>query len=487
LTLGFTYNPASQIASTTRSNDAYAWTAHGSGTTSTTTNGLNQIASWVGGVSHDAKGNITSSGTYGFTYSSENLLTGLTNSATGAIQASSAYAYDPMMRLAAMDSSNNALDVQFAWDGGEMIYETYGSSRRRRFVFGPGTDEPLVNIYADPNITGRNWFHADERGSSLALSDDNGASGTRGRYDEYGVGNGVSRFHYTGQLWLGDGDLHYYKARVYDAKLGRFLQPDPIGFGGGMNLYAYVNGDPVNLTDPLGLAPGDCAGGSCESFDVSPGDYGTPGIGGSSAGGFIGGGLPARFHFAALIGPCQVDELCATVTAATNCNPQSSQVFSDARIATIMAARATAIRNNQNSSSGRYQEFHAAVRKVPGGYAFMITGAGPEGGGTVPISLNALSSYGSAHNHESDSYRAGEGYLSDRSTNNSGLIQLDSDVRAYSSFFSRSRRYNNGIRGQLHIALAIGRDDGRIYYWAPGSNLNSKGVDVGPTFCQGGQ
>jgi hypothetical protein len=40
---------------------------------------------------------------------------------------------------------------------------------------------------------------------------------------------------------------------MYNPRLGRFMQPDPIGYGDGMNMYARTNGDPVNFTDPTGL------------------------------------------------------------------------------------------------------------------------------------------------------------------------------------------------------------------------------------------
>ena len=254
LTLGFDYNPASQIAGNTRSNDLYAWTGHGSGSTSTTSNGLNQIAGWVSTLGHDAKGNITSDGSYSYVYSSENLLTSLANP-SGTVQTSSTYAYDPLMRLAVIDSSNTGLDAQLGYDGQEIVFEGLSDSRTRRYVFGPGTDEPLVAYLTNSSGTSRIWYQADERGSNVRLSNDSGVAGGIGKYDEYGVGPGVSRFQYTGQYWLADRNLHYYRARVYDPRLGRFLQPDPIEYDGGMNLYVYVTGDPVNLVDPTGLLP----------------------------------------------------------------------------------------------------------------------------------------------------------------------------------------------------------------------------------------
>ncbi|HVB82666.1 MAG TPA: RHS repeat-associated core domain-containing protein, partial [Candidatus Binataceae bacterium] len=47
--------------------------------------------------------------------------------------------------------------------------------------------------------------------------------------------------------------LYYYSARTYSPSFARFFQPDPLGYASGANLYAYVNNDPLDLTDPSGL------------------------------------------------------------------------------------------------------------------------------------------------------------------------------------------------------------------------------------------
>lgn len=71
-------------------------------------------------------------------------------------------------------------------------------------------------------------------------------------------GSGQALTSWFGNLIANKADqsgLQYMRNRYYDPKTGRFTQEDPIGLAGGLNLYGFANGDPVNFSDPFGLCP----------------------------------------------------------------------------------------------------------------------------------------------------------------------------------------------------------------------------------------
>jgi RHS repeat-associated protein len=258
VTFNHAYNKANQrIGQTATDNSWFNYPAATPSTVSYTANPANQYTA-VGAVSptYNANGNLTFDGTFNFGYDAENRLI----SAVGAGN-TAAYTYDAQGRR--KTRTVNGLTTVFVTDAANrevLEYDGTSGAIQRWYAYGLGSNDVLnqMNVAAATRAT----FLSDIQGSVIASIDSSSGTLTKIGYLPYGKSAGASGpFGYTGQrIDPETNGLYYYRARKYHPTWGRFMQPDPIGYAGGSNLYSYVGNDPLNYSDPSGTCPQCLAG-----------------------------------------------------------------------------------------------------------------------------------------------------------------------------------------------------------------------------------
>jgi|GEM_PF-2027289 len=300
--VAFSYDAAGNLLSETRSNGTssdYVYDANNRITSIRHKKGASAIASMdytrnaVGNISnesvtqpevisltnrnaigvYDDANQLSTFGGSTYSYDADGNLTGITGNKTFTA------AYDPQNRPVEMTSGG--VTASYTYNAlGDRVHAVRGAEAARYYhdhrgwlLFEADGSGVIVNYYLYRNgqlvamrsATGDSYFyHYGRNGNTAAITDASGNTVNAYAYTPYGEIAGstetvANRFKYVGAYGVMDegSGIYFMKNRYYDAVTGRFLQKDPIGFSGGQtNLYAYVGGNPVNFSDPSGLACG---------------------------------------------------------------------------------------------------------------------------------------------------------------------------------------------------------------------------------------
>ncbi len=205
-------------------------------------------------ITHNNAGSLTQNGTSAYTYNSEQRLTQTVKSGVTTL-----YKYDAFGRRVTKNSGG--VTTFYVWDNENLIaeYNTAGQ-RTKRYAYIP-------NRYAALQLEDANGIyhvHTNHLDTPTQLTDSAQKIVWQANYQAFGNtninqdpdANGIAIIYnqrFPGQYQDTETNLYYNFYRDYDPSTGRYLQSDPIGLDGGINLYGYVGGNPLNWVDAFGL------------------------------------------------------------------------------------------------------------------------------------------------------------------------------------------------------------------------------------------
>lgn len=153
-----------------------------------------------------------------------------------------------------MDKSVNGVSTQYLWDGSDVLREYNGDGTTKASYFLGATGRQAIKSNGQWYV-----YLRDTHGSVTGLVDLNGNRVATYESDDWGTpivdqGTVYNPYRWNSEPLDAESGLVYMRNRYYQASTGRFIQRDPIGYDGGLNLYGFVNSDPIQGADPSGLS-----------------------------------------------------------------------------------------------------------------------------------------------------------------------------------------------------------------------------------------
>ena len=226
------------------------------------TKGSNRLASLTTGkakqtIGTTAAGNISSfspamNAVTALSYNQANRLATVTTGTTAA----ATYTYDAFgQRLVKTPLGVSPILYQFD-RGGNLLEEGYGSTTGPVDYIYLGTQPVATLTLATGTFS---YLHTDHLGTpQLATGSTQAVAWSAGLYQPFGTtgtvtGTITQNLRLPGQYFDAESGFYHNGFRDYVPNLGRYLESDPIGLGGGLNTYLYANANPGRLTDRRGL------------------------------------------------------------------------------------------------------------------------------------------------------------------------------------------------------------------------------------------
>jgi len=211
---------------------------------------------------YDANGNTETKNGLVFSYDQSNRMSQAVN---GAVTTN--YSYDGKGQRVSKDVNGVKTIFIFNKDGKLIAEADTSGAVQKDYVYFAGKPVAMATTGASPATY---YYHVDHLGTPQVLTNQAQSVVWSGDYDVFGEATlttetVVNNIRFPGQYYDAESGLHYNYFRDYDTSLGRYVESDPIGLGGGMNTYAYVESNPIVYYDPLGLK----MAGTCDAILVT--------------------------------------------------------------------------------------------------------------------------------------------------------------------------------------------------------------------------